>query len=316
VPVIARLCAAAMRAARHQVLIFHRVLAEKDPLLPSEPDARWFAQLVGMLTRHFEVIGLDEAAARVAEGRLSGRSLSITFDDGYADNYEVALPILERAGAPATFFVATGFLDGGTMWNDRIIETVRRLSPGRYAQPLDGDREAMLEIDDLESRRQAIGRLINAWKHLPQPERQARVDAFAALAGDLPDDLMLSTAQLRAMDRSDYARVGAHTVSHPILAVLPAAQAAEEIGAGKRTLEDKLQREVDWFAYPNGKPGRDYRAEHVEQVRQAGFAAAVSTNWGTLDRDSDRFEIPRFTPWSSSLDRFSIDLVRSHYHLL
>jgi peptidoglycan/xylan/chitin deacetylase (PgdA/CDA1 family) len=54
----------------------------------------------------------------------------ITFDDGYADNVEVALPILLRYEIAADFFVSTGFLDGGRMWNDTVIEAFR-------ATPLD-----------------------------------------------------------------------------------------------------------------------------------------------------------------------------------
>ena len=67
---------------------------------------------------------------RLQQGRLPPRALAITFDDGYADNRTVAAPLLERHGLPCTFFVATGFLDGGRMWNDTLIETVRR-APGQ-----------------------------------------------------------------------------------------------------------------------------------------------------------------------------------------
>ena len=78
----------------------------------------------------FNVIPLLDAVRHSAAGTLPPRAACITFDDGYADNAEVALPILQRHKLHATFFVATGFLNGGRMWNDTIIELVRRAPDG------------------------------------------------------------------------------------------------------------------------------------------------------------------------------------------
>ena len=111
--------------ARLSVLIFHRVLPEPDPLFPDEMHARRFDVLCGWLTSWFKVLPLDEAVARLKAGTLPARAVCITFDDGYADNHHVALPILRRHGLVATFFIATGFLDGGRMWNDTVIEAIR-----------------------------------------------------------------------------------------------------------------------------------------------------------------------------------------------
>ena len=98
---------------RLSVLIFHRVLAEADPLLPEEMTAALFLKDMQLLRRKFNVLSLSEGLDRLRNGTLPPYSLCLTFDDGYRDNYEVALPILERLGLPATFFVATGFIDGG-----------------------------------------------------------------------------------------------------------------------------------------------------------------------------------------------------------
>jgi peptidoglycan/xylan/chitin deacetylase (PgdA/CDA1 family) len=304
-----------MRRPRHQTLIFHRVLQRPDPMQPGEPLADWFDRLVARLVRHFEIVTLDEAARRAIAGRLSGRTLSITFDDGYADNAEVALPILERHGAPATFFVASAFIDGGMMWNDRIVEAFRRLPAGHLVLAV-GDAEETLVLDDWTSRHQAAQRVITAWKHLPPVERQQRVDALAKMAPQPDVDLMMTRAQLRAMAASDYAQIGGHTRSHPILAALDDDAARDEILRGKQDLEAIIDRPLRWFAYPNGKIGRDYAAHHPELVRQAGFEGAVSTNWGTMDASTDRFQVPRFTPWHKQLDRFAIDLLRCHYGVI
>jgi len=115
--------------ARLSILIFHRVLPQPDPLFPGEITAPGFEQICQWLAGWFRVLPLDEAARLLRQGRLPSRALAITFDDGYADNCTVAAPLLQRHSLPCSFFVATGFLDGGRMWNDTLIETVRR-APG------------------------------------------------------------------------------------------------------------------------------------------------------------------------------------------
>jgi peptidoglycan/xylan/chitin deacetylase (PgdA/CDA1 family) len=311
---IEQLAALAMRRARHHTLIFHRVLREADPMSPGEPTAAWFRGLVRMLAANFEVIALRDALQRAAVGALSGRTVSITFDDGYADNFTVALPILQEFDVPATFFVASGYLDGGRMWNDSIIETLRRLTDGRHTVDVPG--EDCFDLTDWDSRRRAAASVIDAWKHLPPALRQDKVDAFAARVHDLPDDLMMSTQQLRALADSAGVTIGGHTVTHPILASVDDAEARAEIEDGKQAIEDRLQRELHLFAYPNGRLGQDYRPVHADIVRDAGFEAAVSTDWGTLDADTDPFRVPRFTPWRKQLPRFALDLARCHHGLI
>ena len=116
------------RNARLPVMIFHRVLHQPDPLFPGEPDAARFDAQLSLLGRWFNVLPLPDAIDGLREGRLPPRPLTITFDDGYADNCTVALPILQRHDLRAAFFVATDYLDGGRMWNDTVIEAVRGCS--------------------------------------------------------------------------------------------------------------------------------------------------------------------------------------------
>lgn len=281
---------------------------------PEEPTADWFRGMVAMLARHFEPISLHEALQRSVAGELSGRTVSVTFDDGYADNFEVALPILREFDVPATFFVATGFLDGGRMWNDSIIETFRSLKDDGKAIELPNAPDA--HLTDWNARRTSAKNTITAWKHLPPKQRQSCVDTLAARAGKLPDDLMMSSDQLRDMADTPGVTIGGHTRTHPILASQTLEESRVEIEGGKSDLEEIVQRELTLFAYPNGKHGQDFRDEHARLVEQAGFSAAVATDWGALSAESDRYRIPRFTPWHQNLARFSVDLARCHYDYL
>lgn len=289
------------------VLIFHRVLSRADPLFPDEIDAGRFNVLCGWLASWFNVLPLDKAIAQMARGQLPARAACITFDDGYADNHDIALPILRQHGLPATFFVATGFLDGGRMWNDTIIESIRTCVKSEL--DLSDVGMGVLTLGTLDERKQAIATLIDRIKYQPVPERVALTERIAVLAGgSLPGGLMMTSDQVRAMHRAGM-QIGAHTASHPILARLTAEHCKQEVQTSKLALEQILGERVGLFAYPNGKPGEDYLPETVDVVRQLGFDAAVSTQWGASQKGDDVFQIKRFTPWDKSRLRFGLRLL-------
>lgn len=286
------------KGAKLSTLMFHRVLAAPDPLFPGEMYAGQFDAICGWLRRWFNVLPLDQAVYRLANDSLPARAATITFDDGYADNHDIALPILQRHGLEATFFVATGFLNGGRMWNDTLTEAVRRC-PRETLDLTNTPLSALgcLPLQTVMQRQRAIGHIIGAAKYLAQPERdQCVVDVARCSAASLPDDLMMTDHQVRML-RCAGMLVGAHTVSHPILARLDRDHIRDEIGRSRDTLQSLLNEPVRLFAYPNGKPGQDYLADAVEVVRSLGFDAAMSTKWGAASQSSDLFQLPRFTPW-------------------
>ena len=294
-------------SARLSVLIFHRVLPEPDPLFPDEMHARRFDELCGWLKSWFTVLPLDQAVARVSTGTLPSRAACITFDDGYADNHDVAMPILQRHGLPATFFIATGFLNGGRMWNDTIIESVRHCKvPMLDLSSLALGHHAVASIGEKKA---AISSLISQIKYRTFEERVIVTEQLARLAGvQLPHDLMMSSHQVQSMRRAGM-QIGAHTVSHPILAQLTDGQARQEISGSKSFLEQLLGERVGLFAYPNGKPGEDYSPRSVAIVRSLDFDAAVSTAWGTHRAGDDLFQMRRFTPWDHGRLRFGVRML-------
>jgi peptidoglycan/xylan/chitin deacetylase (PgdA/CDA1 family) len=295
---------------RLTIVLFHRVTPAPDPLFPGESHAESFRERMQWLKAWFNIIALDEAIGALARGTLPERALAITFDDGYADNATVALPILRALGLHATFFVSTGFLDGENMWNDVVIEAVR----GHRQQELDLSALGLgvTAIPTLEARRAAISALLAALKYRSADERQGLAHAIAAACGASLSgrSLMLNRDQLRELAASGMG-IGAHTVTHPILANLDAAAAESEIAESRDTLEGLLRQPVGLFAYPNGKPGVDYRALHVEIVRRLGFAGAVTTAWGAARPGDSVLELPRFTPWDRTVRRYGLRLARN-----
>jgi len=255
---------------------------------------------------------LAQALARLSEGDLPPGSLCITFDDGYADSHDVALPILQRHGLNATFFITSGVIGGGAMWNDVVIESLRsstlqRLDLGHLG--LDGVQA--LDLSSMQDRRRAVYQLLPALRHLEADRRTEAVQEIARRAAvRLPEGLMMSVAQLRALAAAGMG-IGAHTVSHPILARMSPLGAKAEMRQGKADLEGWMDREVSMFAYPNGKPGDDFGLEHAAMARELGFKAALTTAWGVATRATDPYLIPRFTPWGPGRIRFAAQLARN-----
>lgn len=298
------------RSARLNILIFHRVLPTIDPLFPDEPDAARFDQMMSWVKSWFNIIPLDQAVSKLQSGTLPARAAAITFDDGYADNRTVALPILQKHGLPATFFIATGFLDGGRMWNDTVIESVR------------GASSSLLNLENLGlgshsngslgEKRQAIDAIINQIKYLPLDERTTLTERIAHELGIAPpNDLMMNSQQVREMHEAGM-QIGAHTINHPILARTDLQNAEHEIRTSKEALEKLLGEPITLFAYPNGKPGQDYLPEHCRIIRDLEFSAAVSTGWGSADCNTDIYQLPRFTPWDRGRMHFAVRMMKNY----
>lgn len=307
--VASRLSPAGPRA-RLSILIFHRVLPETDPLFPGEATIETFDAQMSLLKSVFNILPLPEAVARLKAGSLPARAAAITFDDGYVDNVTHALPILQKHGLHATFFIATSYLNGGRMFNDTVIESIRQCS----LDTLDLN-ELGLGLHPLGTAAEkavAIGTILPQVKYLPLDAREEIVADIARRAGadTLPDDLMMTTAQLRHLHAAGM-EIGGHTHRHPILAGLTPDETRAEIEAGKIWLENTLGNHVRLFAYPNGKPGTDYLHEQAGIVRELGFDAAVSTQRGISTIMSDLHQLARFTPWDTHPTAFGLRLLQN-----
>ncbi len=290
------------------VVNYHRILETCDPLLESEPDVATFRWQMELLARCFNVLPLHEAVQLVRSGRLPPRAVSITFDDGYRSVHDLALPILRELKLPATVFVTTGYVGGGNMWNDRIIEAVQSLPPGQL--DLSSLGLAVYPLGTLAERQRTVQALTEASKYLPPQARLDLIKRLEQLVGaDLDHGLMLTPEMVVNLERAGI-EIGAHTISHPILTSLDDSAARHEIAGGKLELEAITGKPVRLFAYPNGKIGKDFDERHMRMAREAGFAAAFTTAVGAVNHTQDLFQLPRSRPWDKTPARFALRLLR------
>lgn len=301
--------ALAGRSNRFCVVNYHRILAAPDLMLESEPDVATFRWQMALLERCFNVLPLSRALEALDAGTLPPRALCITFDDGYRSVHDLALPVLQEFGLPATVFVTSGHVGTRDMWNDCIIEAVQNLPAGQLdLRHLGLDTYS---LDSLSARKATLSRLTEGSKYLPAPARLALVEELTGLLGEGAGakGLMLTADMIVNLDRHGI-EIGAHTVSHPILTSLDDDAARSEIVGGKEQLEAVLGKQVRLFAYPNGKPGKDFGARHAAMACEAGFTAAFTTVPGAITREDDRYALARSRPWDQTPLMFGLRLLR------
>ncbi|MES2537639.1 MAG: polysaccharide deacetylase family protein [Pseudomonadota bacterium] len=260
-----------------------------------------------LLADSFNVLPLHDAVRALAEDNLPPRAVCITFDDGYRSIHDFALPILKEFGLPATVFVTTGYISKSNMWNDRILEVMRQLPAG--AIDLSDIGLGVHQLEALSEREQTVRSLMEKIKYLPPDTRLGIVQNLEERFGiALPHGLMLTPQMIVNLAQSNV-EIGGHTISHPILSALDDDNAREEIFGNKQHLENIIGKPLRFFAYPNGKLGRDFNERHIQMVKEAGYIAAFTTAKGAATHHNDPFQLPRSRPWDPTPFRFGIRLL-------
>ncbi len=264
-----------------------------------------------VLKEYFNVLPLREAVEALWKNTLPARAIAITFDDGYQDNFEFAFPALHKKGLSATFFITTGFLRGGAMWND-ILSHALTYSRNEFIDLSDFNLGVFF-LKNRAMRQRSLDLLLKKVKYLPYSERCEVVDHIQEIT-DCPDmrRLMMNACEISRLACSGM-EVGAHTVHHPILSTLDDRSAKKEIEKSGKYLEDIIGRPVSLFAYPNGRPHFDYQIKHQKMVEKAGYFAAFSTSMGVALPESSRWELPRFMPWASTPERLRMRLLWNYF---
>ncbi len=257
----------------------------------SPEDCAAFERALRYLKRRYDILSLEDAVQRLAgSGELTRDAAVITFDDGYADNYENGLPTLRKLEAPVTFFITTGPLDGEQrLWFDQVREWVTQTPMQRLELGwID------ISLSTVEDRRLAGDTVVEMLKTLSDEERLSRLQTLAAQLGasngpPIDRNRTVSPEQLREMAKTPGVTLGGHTVSHPILPNTSTGKAWEEISGSAHTLERITGHAPSFFAYPNG----DHTEEHKALLHRAGYVAGLTTCAGGNRRGDDPYALHR-----------------------
>ena len=301
------------------VLCWHRVAhLHQDPYLLAVTPEHCDEQLRALRDR-YQVVSLADLTRGLAGRRGLGPVVALTFDDGYADNATTAFPLLRKHGMPATFYLSSGYVGTTREYLQDELERLLLASP-HYPDELhltvagksfawdlrsrDALREAAVSEPkwditskiDPTPRHRALREIHNLLRVSRPVERDRALDQLRSQCGDLglarPTHRPMTWGQARDMAACELVELGAHTVNHPWLSVLSAAEQRSEIVASRRTLEAQIARPVVSFAYPYGTR-ESYTMETVSVVNEAGFTNACSTFRARIGGRSDLFQFPR-----------------------
>ncbi|MCT2401499.1 polysaccharide deacetylase family protein [Novosphingobium mangrovi (ex Huang et al. 2023)] len=257
------------------------------------------------MKKNRDVIPLRELAERLAAGKLNSSAVSITFDDGYACNDEVAAPLLEEAGLPATIFIPTHLIEAGQeAWWDRlaailidhpaqsiVLELEEDRSVVDLGEKSDGDWHWQPGQGPSTPRQEAFHATWAKLQVLPPDAQRSAVDRLASQSderGPRASHRLMTAERVRGV-QSDLIELGGHSLTHTALSHRSRDEQEIEIRESRRELQAMSGTVPKTFAYPYG----DYDANSVELAREAGFMCACTTDHGGIRKNADAFALPR-----------------------
>jgi peptidoglycan/xylan/chitin deacetylase (PgdA/CDA1 family) len=298
------------RRPRAVVLVYHSVGERGLDPWHLTIDLEIFAGQMETLARDWSPLSLAELVEGLGRRRLPERAVAVTFDDGYADNLEVAAPILLEHGIPATLFVTTDVIDSGALpWWDELASLLLEpaelppmltlssgggpweippLAPGERGSAANASRPWEAEPG---TRLHAFYDVWLALRALDAPTREAALDEIAKWAGaPRPSGRVLLTwGQLRELAALPGFELGAHTLTHPALPSCSPEEARSEVAGGADRLRKRIGVEVEQFAYPFGT----WTPSVARLVAELGFRAAYTTDGSAISWSSSPHALPR-----------------------
>ncbi|TSJ43194.1 polysaccharide deacetylase family protein [Mucilaginibacter corticis] len=295
-----------------RILIYHGICKEDHTRFnPIFLTAKIFEAHLKLYEKHCNVVSLDDFYA----GKLSDEKFNVclTFDDGFANNYKYALPLLEKYRMPATFFI-TGIANEGDdiLWND-FLGIVSKYGPknityknkayykGRFDQYFSVDNGTALK-DELRAAgfEDKAGMMKDLYWISPFKNKEADKDFW----------LQMTSEQIKQLARSPFAQIGAHGYYHNDLAKITPCDALYELQKVKQYLEDLIGKPVNRIAFPYGS----YDQQVIHQAQKAGYDQLLAMDFYNANDASDKTLRERFTvnPFISPVNQLYATITRKY----
>ncbi len=297
------------------ILAYHSV-EEAPPLtnhiFGASTSRAQFEEHMKTLARKFRPVSLEDVVQFAKSGRqVPLGAVAVTFDDGFADNHEVALPILNRYSIPASFYIMVNAVENGTLpWYCRLRFAFHATNKMEWKEPASG---RTFRLDVPEERRGALNLAWDTGAKLTGSVQDQFIGAVEEALGtepaNAPHGYMMTWEQVRGLRKAGHT-VGAHTLSHPNVAQVSASEARSEIIESKRQLEEKMGEAIEHFSYPHPALSPCWSGQTLELTREAGYKSAVLTTHGQVRAGDEPLALKRInTP--SDLVQFTLNLQRT-----
>lgn len=319
-----------IRQEKSVILMYHQVCERRDDPWELAVHPGHFQSQLEYLRKNFDVVPMSDLADGISRRKMK-RSVAITFDDGFKDNYTNAAPLLDWLEVPATFYVATTAIQNGAVyWWDALQHLIfhTEVLPRQFEMVINGEWvQFTFHADHVLTKR--LMHQICAWNYnLPVPNERVALYMLlwynikplawsqqnSILAGirdwagqkDIPrhENETMSIRQMQELSRNPLFSIGAHSVNHAMLSKQEPMDQAYEIQESKRQLESWLGKPVNGFAYPYG----NYSEVTQQIIRESGFRYAVSTEAKPATEEDDPYALPRIQVKNWSVYEFASKL--------
>ena len=293
--------AARFREKAAAILMYHSVVEEpnqfSDTLGGITHSRKTFQAQMELLARDFEPVNLPRICEFLQGGReLPVRAVAITFDDGYADNYEVAMPILNRLGIPAAFYVTVDCIESRKLpWPSRLRFSFHQTSRNQFT---DSSGQTW-GLKDAAQREQAYLKICDqictfSGSALEEAVSEIERSLDCKLAKET-GNLMMTWEQAKRLAQNGHI-LGSHTMTHPNLAFLNSQEAYLEMFESKRVIEESIGGTIEHFSYPCPALFPNWTEQTLEESRRLGYKTAVTTTDGLTHVKDNPLALKRVRP--------------------
>jgi peptidoglycan/xylan/chitin deacetylase (PgdA/CDA1 family) len=293
------------------IFTYHRVVESGTNNVGGHPTSPVFEAQVKALNAILPVRPLEQALRELRDGELRKSVSAITFDDGYADNYLIAAPILKKHNLSATFFVSTDHIGGSAIAGERIQTAFEHTSKRTLNLSDFGLPCFVFNNKDAAANTQSALRQII--KYFAPEHRDQVTEAIVErldFRGEMPK--MMSAEQIKKALELGMA-IGSHSHRHLIMSTVDLDACRQDVLKSIAALESITGAKPSMFAYPNGRQGSDYGQQHSELLQELGFNFALTTNRGLAKAGFNAMEVPRLSPWDITRRRFQLRLLQDLY---
>jgi peptidoglycan/xylan/chitin deacetylase (PgdA/CDA1 family) len=269
----------AKRHSHMRIIQFHAIGGDEYPVEVFEAQLKF-------IKKHLSIITLESLAQQIVNGSETAcNDIALTFDDGLRNHYTIVYPILAKLGIPATFFVCPDLIESRSwLWNQEASVRLRLLAPNQRAALCRELQAPMGSVESIVAWMKTVGL---AARTSAEAAIRERTPGFKPTAEDQEQYGTITWEELAAMDPA-LVSIGSHTMSHPILTTLNPVDLAYEVRESKLWLEQRLQRLVKHFCYPNG----NYNEAVLECVSEF-YELAVTSRKGDIKLGDDLHTLRR-----------------------
>jgi peptidoglycan/xylan/chitin deacetylase (PgdA/CDA1 family) len=280
--------------------LFHRVNPQRD-LLWDPMDVNLFDQCISYISKNFQVALLEDIVLNKHEFKGSGNYATIVFDDGYKDNFQYALPILEKYNVKASFYIVTECIDKDIPTWTHLVDHAFQYTNNNKIDLSFNFLPAELRVSTFKDKTLRINyvrKLKPALKKIKHSERMVVMDRILTAFDDIHfPSLMMNWEEVKQLSTAGH-YIGSHTETHCMLGTM---DNVETIKMELTSSGEKIKQNLGYFPLTISYPVGSYNSTTIEQSQLAGYKIGLAVKQKVYDPFQDsNFEIPRIELYNES----------------